>query len=89
MGGKGEMGTQGIGYWRETGLAVSIAAAWIGLALLITKLTGFDGLRVTGYLLIAAGLVLLAWGWCRSPRSNAIAGGFIIALFGALIAFQH
>lgn len=90
MGSEGEMGTQGIGYWRETGIAVAVFAAMILAAVLIEWLTGFDGFRAVGYLIIAAGLGLAAWNSPPSRRDRDLyLKSFAVVLLGTFLAFQH
>lgn len=87
MGSEDQMGAKGLGYWRETAIAIGAFAGWIGLAILLEKVTGYDGVRLTGYGFLAAGLGLMVWGWWRAPQPNRLTIGFLIAGLGVFSIF--
>lgn len=83
------MGTKSIGGWREAAIATGTFVAWIGLAVILEKITGYDSLQLTSYGALAGGLGLMLWGWLRAHQSNALVFGFLIAGFGLIGLFNH
>lgn len=84
------MGPQGIDppYWKQTAIAFGVVASWLVIAFIIGKITGFNGMRATGYVIMAFGVGLAAWNSLPSKRGSGlyiaslyvVAAGFYIAL---------
>lgn len=89
MGCEDQMGAEGMNYWRQLAINIAVLAAWFLVAWLLQLATGYDGFRLSGYVIMAIGIGLAAWKWRTKDRNPAFFGACVILGFGALVSFHR
>lgn len=75
---------------RWTAARLGILAAWLAAVVLFEKATGLDGVRWSGYVLLAGALAVICWNFSPNRRNSSLLTlGAIAAVVGLMAAFHR
>lgn len=72
-------------YWQGPAIGLTVLGVWTGFAVLAGKLTGYDGFRLSGWVIAAIGCGSAFWLWKKDNRMGALAALIYLGMFGIAI----